>query len=190
MKHVEIEQANSTDVGEGSLRRGLTDALHSTDVAINHYRIAPGDGFPAGLHAHLDQEEVFVIVEGTATFETLDGEVIVSRGEAVRFAPGEYHAGKNDGETDLVVLGFGAPADTDAVHIPMACPGCGEAHLRLDTDPDLRFVCPACGEVHVPSNCPECGSPDLQVTLGVRNEPIVRCWACGAEYDEPPLEAG
>lgn len=190
MKHVPIEKADSTEVGEASLRRGLTDALNSTDVAINHYRIAPGDRFPGGLHAHLDQEEVFVIIEGTATFETLDGEVIVGQGEAVRFAPGEYHAGKNEGETDLVVLGFGAPSDTQLVRIPMACPGCGEPHLQLDANPDLRFVCPGCGAVHVPSHCPECDSPALQVTLGVHNEPIVRCSNCGAEYDEPPLQAG
>jgi hypothetical protein len=55
-------------------------------VAINHYQVPAGEGLPSGLHAHYDQEEVFVVLAGEATFETLrEGEVTVGARAAIRF---------------------------------------------------------------------------------------------------------
>jgi len=36
---------------------------------MNYVELAPGDAFPGGLHTHGDQEEVFYVLSGIATFE-------------------------------------------------------------------------------------------------------------------------
>ncbi|MFC7195594.1 hypothetical protein ACFQL4_14785 [Halosimplex aquaticum] len=101
-------------------------------------------GVPSGLHTHADQEEIFLVVDGTATFETLPEsdppsdpadpprtgrEVTVDAGEAVRFAPGEYQSGYNRGETDLLAFAVGAPRESTDVRVPVRCPECGGADL-------------------------------------------------------------
>jgi uncharacterized cupin superfamily protein len=197
MDHVTIDDLEPDALGEESDRRRLSDPLGTTDVAINHYRLGPGTGFPAGLHAHMDQEEVFLVLDGEATFETIDGdstfetidgEVTVRSGEAIRFAPGEFQSGRNASESELTAVAIGAPRDSEDVRIPVDCPDCGHDNLRLETGGDsLTFVCPGCGTEHVPQDCPGCGSPDLRVTLGERTRTVVVCQDCGAEFEHPPL---
>ena len=104
MEHIEIDEVETGGFGRDAEMRPLTDALGTEDMAINHYRLDPGEGFSGGLHAHLDQEEVFVILSGTATFETESDAVEVGAGEAIRFAPGEYQTGSNDGEEPVEAL--------------------------------------------------------------------------------------
>lgn len=175
------------DDGEGVATRRLSAALGAEHVAVNHYRVPPGEGFPAGLHAHMDQEEVFVVLDGGATFETLDGRVTVRAGEAIRFAPGEFQTGVNEGDETLVALALGAPRYSDEVRLPLDCPDCGHDDLRLDTDRGVTFDCPDCGTEHVPAPCPECDSEDLGVRLGPEGRPVVVCGDCGASFDSPPL---
>ncbi|MFC6785645.1 cupin domain-containing protein [Halobaculum halobium] len=166
----------------------LGDRLGTEHVAVNRYRIPPGGRLPSGLHAHTDQEEVFVVVAGAARFETLDGDVHVDTGEATRFAPGEYQRGENAGDSDLVVLAIGAPRDSDDVRVPATCPECGSVGLRLDTDGDLTFECPECGAAHVPTPCPDCESDGLGFATDDRNEPVVECDDCGARFADAPLD--
>ncbi len=180
----------------------LSALLHATDVAINRYRIPPGSDLPGGLHAHPDQEEVFVPIEGEATFETFvpgdgetpteSGEVTVGSGEAIRFAPGEFQSGRNDSDADLVVLAIGAPGDSEDVRIPIACPECDHTDVRIDSGADgVTFACPECGAERVPRGCPECGHDDLRVTLGGRigTEPVVVCSDCSVEFETPPVRS-
>jgi len=188
MEKVDVDAVES-DAGDSGIERWrLAEPLGTSDLAINRYRLAPGEGLPGGLHAHADQEEVFVVLSGEATFETLAGDVGVAAGEAVRFAPGEFQSGANGGDGDLVVLALGAPRDSEDVRIPVACPECGHGDVRLRTDDgDVRFVCPDCGASRVPGPCPECGTEDLRVTLGERGAVVVRCTGCAAEFDSPPV---
>lgn len=83
MERVAVDTLAPDDL-DGTLRR---------DLAVNHCDVPPAGRLPGGLHAYADQEELFVVVEGTATFETYrDGTgeaVTVAAGEPVRFAPGE-----------------------------------------------------------------------------------------------------
>lgn len=200
MERVTLDHLETGPFGDGVDRHDLTAALGTTDVAVNHYRIAPGEGLPAGLHAHLDQEEIFFVLEGTATFETLvrdvtgdatGEEVVVGAGEAVRFAPGDYQSGRNSGEGDLAVLALGAPRDSEDVRLPVECPACGRHDLRLDTGgEETTFGCPECGDEFVPAPCPDCGSADLAITLadGGEAETEVVCEGCGTTYEDPPLE--
>lgn len=205
MELVSIEEREASTAADID-RCGLSDPLDTTDVAINQYRLAPGDGFPGGLHAHMDQEEVFVVIEGKATFETYapsvkpeeTGEITVGSGEAIRFAPGEYHSGRNEADDDLVALAIGAPRNSEDVRIPVVCPDCDHENMRLETgtgEDRLTFACPDCKGERVPKPCPECGHDDLRVTLGegtqiktkTQIKPIVVCLGCGVEFEQPPV---
>ena len=133
-------------------RRPLGEALGADRVAVVRYALDPGERFSGALHAHTDQEEVFVVLEGVATFATEAGEVTAAAGEAVRFAPGEFQSGGNASDGPLVALALGAPADGGDVLISrvltlerdVSCPACGHDHMRIEAVPEL--ACPACGE--------------------------------------------
>lgn len=56
------------------------------------------------MHIHVDQEEMFYVVEGSATFGTAEGYYEVVGDEAVRFAPREYQEGKNESDDRVRAL--------------------------------------------------------------------------------------
>jgi hypothetical protein len=115
----------------------------------------------------------------------------VSAGEAIRFTPGEFQSGRNDGDVDLVAFAIGAPRDSEDVRIPLPCPECdqrGGGELRLDTSgEELALVCPDCAGAFVPEPCPSCGHDDLRAALGEGVQPVARCQNCDAEFENPPL---
>lgn len=154
MEHVSIDEIGPQAMGSDIDRRGLSDPLDTENVAVNHYRLEPGERFSGGLHTHMDQEEVFVIVEGEAVFETTESadedprEVTVSAGEAIRFAPGEFQSGRNAGDADLRAIALGAPRHSRDVRIPQPCPACGNDSVRAMPAEDgegFDLVCPECG---------------------------------------------
>jgi uncharacterized cupin superfamily protein len=129
----------------------IGDALGATDVALNYYDLAPGEGLSGGPHTHMDQEELFLVLSGHLAFECEDheDELPLGEGEAIRFAPGEVQHGYNDGDEPAEVLAIGAPADSEDVRSPGACPACGEeVLLEVDVPEEggLRVTCPECGE--------------------------------------------
>ena len=126
MEKVAINNTEAHAVGEDSARRGLSESLETTDIALNHYRIAPGEGLPGGLHAHMDQEEVFYVMEGVATFETEASPVEVTAGELLRFGPGELQRGWNSGDATVRALALGAPLEYGTAPKLRDCPACGE----------------------------------------------------------------
>jgi uncharacterized cupin superfamily protein len=99
------------------------------------------------MHTHMDQEEVFYVVEGTATFETPDGETAVAAGEAVRFAPGDYQRGRNEGDGPVEALALGAPKGSTDVRVPHPCPECGDSEnvRAIPAEDGFEFECPECG---------------------------------------------
>ena len=146
MEHVSIDDVEPSAFGRDIDRRGLSDPLGTTDVAVNRYRFDPGERFSGGLHAHMDQEEVFLVVAGEATFEALDDEITVGAGEAIRFAPGEYQSGYNDGDGQLLAFALGAPRDSEDVRIPRECPDCGNDNMRaVPGEEGFDLACPECG---------------------------------------------
>lgn len=136
-------------LGPATDRRALSRALGTTELAVNYYELAPGDSFAFGYHRHPDQEEVFYVVEGTATFETEDGEVEVGPDEAVRFAPGEWQRGYNADEDRVVALAMGAPGDAGRTELLRECPDCGgRTENAVETAEDreaLVTLCLDCG---------------------------------------------
>jgi len=130
-------------------KRSLSNALGAEHVAVNHYELAPGEAFGFGYHRHADQEELFYIIEGEATFETEDGDVTVGAGEAIRFAPGEWQWGRNEGDERVIALAIGAPADAGETEISRECQECGRRReVRIEPTDDreaLVAICEACG---------------------------------------------
>jgi len=157
MERVAVDAVEAAPEGDLTVaRRPLGEALGTTDVAVNHYRLAPGEALVGGLHAHMDQEEVFLVLDGVVTFATTRDasatprSVRVPAGEAIRFGRGEYQHGRNAGDDPAVVLALGAPPDSTSGREPRSCEACGESDY-LDTamvDGDLRARCPNCGTVH------------------------------------------
>jgi mannose-6-phosphate isomerase-like protein (cupin superfamily) len=137
-------------------RRSLSGPLGTTDVAANYYALDPGESFVAGLHAHMDQEEIFFVLEGTVTFETTRDPaadprtVAVESGQVVRFGRGEYQQGRNEGHEQATAIALGAPPNSTSGREPRTCPDCSESEY-LDTaivDGQLKAQCPACESIH------------------------------------------
>lgn len=151
----EIQTApNPLNVHE--IRKPISTVLGTTDFAMNYFELETGESFSGGIHTHHDQEEVFFIVEGTATFEVGregDEEVRVGPRGAIRFAPGEYQCGHNHDEETVVGLALGAPGamhDWDELESIVYCPECGEetGHGVALENGAFELTCTACGYDH------------------------------------------
>ena len=181
MRKVEADDALAAP-SDGIDRRALGDALGMTDVALNRYVVPAGERV-SGLHAHADQEEVFVVLDGTMTFERLDGTVSVGKRHAVRFAPGEFQSAKNDSTDRAIMLAIGAPLETDDVRVPVGCSTCEHGEMQLSfSDGEESLVCPVCGAETEPE-CPECGGGELRAVLDeAREGPVNVCVDCDARW--------
>lgn len=134
-------------LGPASEKRPLGPELGTENVALNYYELDPGETFGFGYHRHGDQEEVFYVMRGTATFETEEGDVAVGPDEAIRFAPGEWQLGRNEGEERVVALAIGAPADSEDVEVHCDCEDCGgRTPHRIEPREDGTAVVTVCGE--------------------------------------------
>ncbi|PCR90330.1 cupin domain-containing protein [Natrinema ejinorense] len=133
-----------------SVRRPISDALGFTDFAMNYFELEPDESFSGGMHTHYDQEEVFYVQEGTATFDTEEGEVVVDEGEVIRFEPGDFQTGYNDTDDRVVGFAFGAPKsqhDWEELESLVYCQECEEeiGHgLELTDEGAFRLTCTEC----------------------------------------------
>jgi len=154
MEKVRIDDLENelSPLGVHSVRKPASDALGTTDFAMNYFELEPGESFSGGLHAHHDQEEVFYVEAGTATFDVgIEREPVeVGAGELIRFPPGEFQEGYNDGDERVVGWALGAPGashDWDALQSRLYCPDCEEEatqNTRL-VDGQFQFTCTECG---------------------------------------------
>jgi uncharacterized cupin superfamily protein len=140
-------------LGVHSVRKPVSAALGAEHFAMNYFELEPGESFSGGLHTHQDQEEVFYVESGTATFDVgRDGDqVVVDAGELVRFEPGEFQTGYNDQDEGRVVgWALGAPGathDWDGLESVVDCRDCGEETVH-DTDlveGSFQLTCQDCG---------------------------------------------
>ncbi|MDZ7745234.1 MAG: cupin domain-containing protein [Halobacteriales archaeon] len=148
MEKISADGVESGGMGPAD-RRGLTDALGASDLAINHYSVEPGEGFSGGLHTHIDQEELFYVTEGEVTFTVGyegDESVVVEADEAIRFAPGEYQTSENTGDGEATAIALGAPRDSEDVRLPQPCPEGDSDNMQMQFGDDgMVLVCPECG---------------------------------------------
>jgi mannose-6-phosphate isomerase-like protein (cupin superfamily) len=91
-------------------------ALELENSGLSHYRVAPGYRVPFG-HRHAEQEEIYLVVSGSAVVK-LDDEILeLAQWDAVRIPAGvmrSFGAGPDGAE----ILAFGAP-NTDNADIEM-----------------------------------------------------------------------
>jgi quercetin dioxygenase-like cupin family protein len=87
-------------------------ALGLANSGLSHFTLAPGFRVPFGHH-HATQEEVYVVVAGSARMK-LDDEVIeLGTWDAVS-VPAEMTRGMEGGPEGAEILAFGAPSDNNA----------------------------------------------------------------------------
>jgi uncharacterized cupin superfamily protein len=77
------------------------------NAGLSHFRVAPGFRVPFG-HRHGEQEEIYVVIGGSARVRVDDDIVLMQAWDAIRIPPGAtrgFEAGPDGAE----ILAFGAP---------------------------------------------------------------------------------
>jgi uncharacterized cupin superfamily protein len=138
--------AMANSIGDARL---LSEALGTTGLAINYYELEPGESFAHSSHRHSNQEEVFYIQSGTATFRTETGDTTVDAGEILRVPPGTFQFGINDEDEPVTAITLGAPRE-------------------YEEDTQYLIDCAECGE----------RTPQVFELLDDQNEFIARCTDC------------
>jgi mannose-6-phosphate isomerase-like protein (cupin superfamily) len=167
METVDIDEIEAVPhfLGANSHRKPLARAMEGMGFACTYFELDPGESFSGGLHTHTDQEELFVVLAGTATFETAAGPgaeretVTVGPRGAIHFeAGGDFQQGRN--ETDDPIRGFalgvpGSRHEWAEVKALLDCPDCGQERVfefepddgdeRMPDPADVATVCSVCG---------------------------------------------
>lgn len=150
MEHVRIDEVDDR-IDTASISRAIGDALGATNLALNYYELDPGESFAFGYHMHEDQEEVFLIEDGSVSFETDSGFVELEAGELIRFAPGEYQQGTNTGDERVRAFAIGAPKETGRSELLRECSECEERTNHTiefdESEPALLTICLECDSV-------------------------------------------
>jgi mannose-6-phosphate isomerase-like protein (cupin superfamily) len=122
-------------VSKGMTRDLKCQGDHST-FRIHCY--GPNEGETHGLHAHVDEEHVFVILHGTAKFAGIDGDLPpLGKNQALWLPKGCFYEFVNPGPEPLVVLRFGATREK-ATSGPRVTPGGDPIPGRGTQHPEMR----------------------------------------------------
>ena len=101
----ELIQLKTQLVREGRSRKLLAETENCT-FRIHCYASGTGEN---ALHAHMNEDHIFVVLKGTATFGGLDGEIAkLSKNNAIVLPKGCFYQFANRGEEPLVMIRFGA----------------------------------------------------------------------------------
>ena len=124
-------------VAEGHTRRLLAETDLMT-LRIHCY--APGIGENA-LHSHTKEDHIFVVLDGTAEFNTgRDGKTVLNaaRHQAIVLPAGCYYQFRNSGKTPLVMARIGAGPDKEDMRLnPDGTPIPGRTHEQGAAKPVL-----------------------------------------------------
>jgi mannose-6-phosphate isomerase-like protein (cupin superfamily) len=101
------DQAPKFGYGDNMESRFARETLELENAGLSHFRVAPGYRFPFG-HKHGEQEEIYVIAEGSARMKLDDDVVELRRWDAVRVPPNMMRAFEG-GPEGAEILVFGAP---------------------------------------------------------------------------------
>ena len=95
-------------VKKGRSRELLSETDYST-FRIHCYATGTGEN---AMHAHLNEDHIFVVLQGTATFSGLNGEIIkLGKNNAIVLPKCCFYQFANYGEEPLVMIRFGAHAE-------------------------------------------------------------------------------
>jgi mannose-6-phosphate isomerase-like protein (cupin superfamily) len=92
---------------EGLEARFARKALEMTKGGLAYFHIEPGVRTPWG-HIHSEQEEIYLVVSGSARFAVGDEILDVAQWDAVRIPAGEWRA-MEAGPEGAEVIAYGAP---------------------------------------------------------------------------------
>lgn len=94
-------------VSDGLQRARIAEQLGTEHLGLSVYELEPGQSMV--FHYHLQNEEILVVLRGTLTLRTPDGERELSEGDAAVFPRGERgaHAYENRGSTVARALVIG-----------------------------------------------------------------------------------
>ena len=111
------------DMAEGRMPPGIEAhfakaALECEKSGVTYYKLGP-DFHPPFGHNHAEQEEIYVIISGSARIKVEDEEMELGTLDAIRLAPEATRALKG-GPEGCEVIAFGAPkpAEQDAEMLP------------------------------------------------------------------------
>ncbi|GAB7018845.1 cupin domain-containing protein [Halostagnicola bangensis] len=197
MERVSIDEVKPTpDDDCHSDRRALADPLGTTDVAITRYVLEPRERVSGSVHTHMDQEEVFLVLEGTVTFE-LARSCRSSNGEDGDDCSGDWNApssgedyssSEKDGHSSN-----GNEITVDASEAIRFAPGEFQSGKNDSDETVVAFALgapkdsddvrisriPTLGERDI--GCPECGLGHMRISSGTESELV--CPDCGATMD-------
>jgi mannose-6-phosphate isomerase-like protein (cupin superfamily) len=106
LKQVE-DMAPKFGFSPGLESRFARKALELEQSGLTYFRVAPGFRVPFG-HRHAEQEEVYLVVSGSARVKIADDIVELSPWDAVRIPP-EAPRGLEAGPDGAEIVAFGAP---------------------------------------------------------------------------------
>jgi mannose-6-phosphate isomerase-like protein (cupin superfamily) len=104
------------DVEDSAVKFGISPNLEARfarvpleleQAGVSYFRVAPGFRVPWG-HSHATQEEIYVVVSGSARVKVNDDVVELGQWGTVRVAPGAMHSFEG-GPDGAEIIAFGAP---------------------------------------------------------------------------------
>ena len=116
--HLNLKQVDDMapkfGLSPGLESRFARQALDCEQSGMSYYKIAPNFRTPFG-HKHAEQEEIYVIISGSARIKIEDEELDLATLDAIRIAPNVMRAveGGPDG-AEMIAFGAPQPAEQDA----------------------------------------------------------------------------
>ncbi|GAA0215894.1 cupin domain-containing protein [Halobaculum roseum] len=155
-------------MGANSNRRPISRAVEGMDFAMVFFELQPGEAFSGAPHKHLNQEELFYVSEGTATWTLKEGPgteaetVTIGPNELIHFHEDDiYQQGTNDSDDVVRAISIGSPGARHEWEQALGlvdCPECGAetVHTFRPTDDaeDRRMPAPE----HMLIECRDCGN--------------------------------
>jgi mannose-6-phosphate isomerase-like protein (cupin superfamily) len=85
------------------------DLLAQTDNMTFHIHCYGPKGGENGLHAHVEEDHIFVVLQGEAQFFGLDGALpVLKKNQALMLPKGCFYSFSNESTEPLVMIRFGA----------------------------------------------------------------------------------
>jgi quercetin dioxygenase-like cupin family protein len=106
LKDVE-DMAPKFGMSPGIESRFARKALQLEESGMGYYKLAPNYRLPFG-HRHTEQEEIYLVVSGSARMKLDDEVVDLAQWDVVR-VPGEIARGMEGGPDGAEIIAFGAP---------------------------------------------------------------------------------
>lgn len=164
METASIEDVDAVPhfTGANTNRKPLSRAIERMGFAVTYLELVPGEAFSGGLHLHTDQEELFLVLAGTATWETKEGPgdeptlTEVGPMEAIHFEKSDvYQTGRNESGGVVRGLAIGVPGsrhDWAGTGAFVDCETCGEETVftlegegRMPDIGEMTIACTRCG---------------------------------------------